>query len=152
MKSLSLSHTHTQMQQKAGFADLDGSFIEIDYTSQQEKDLDKRRRHLFRLILANNAEYLFQAPSENQMLQWYKTHTHQSLIYKVVQGPKFRMGVVDTSLFFPLILPRDGNNVPREANATSYPPLNETLHTHTHSLHYQYDLTKLCTDLYVQGI
>lgn len=86
LKSLSLSQT----QQKAGFADLDGSFIEIDYTSQQEKDLDKRRRHLFRLILANKVEYLFQAPSENQMMQWYKTHTHmythQGFIYKLLKG------------------------------------------------------------------
>lgn len=59
-----------RQKHKTGFVDLENSWVEIDFTSQKEKDLDKRRRFLFRLILSNNMEYLLQAPSENQMLQW----------------------------------------------------------------------------------
>ena len=66
----------SQQKHKTGFVDLENSWVEIDFTSQKEKDLDKRRRFLFRLILSNNMEYLLQAPSENQMLQWLVALAH----------------------------------------------------------------------------
>ena len=67
----SLSHlTLTQLKYKVGFVDLEDALVELDYTSQLHKELQKRRRHLFRLALPNDMEYIFQAPSDNQRTTW----------------------------------------------------------------------------------
>ena len=62
------------MKYKAGFVNLEGGMVELDYTSQLNKDLQKRRKHLFRLQLPNAVEYLMQAPSDHQKTNWYDSH------------------------------------------------------------------------------
>ena len=66
------THTHTQDQQKhkIGFFDVLNAKAEIDYTSQMNKDISKRRKHLFRVIWANGAHDLFQASTEIQRNHW----------------------------------------------------------------------------------
>ncbi|XP_019854959.1 PREDICTED: uncharacterized protein LOC109583893 isoform X2 [Amphimedon queenslandica] len=67
-----------RQQTKLSSVDIEGASLEIDYSSQRDKDLDKRRKHLFRLTLTNKMEFLFQAASEHQMQQWIafiKRHT-----------------------------------------------------------------------------
>jgi len=59
---------------KAGFVNLEGGMVELDYTSQLNKDLQKRRKYLFRLQLPNAVEYLMQAPSDHQKTNWYDSH------------------------------------------------------------------------------
>ena len=90
----------SQQKHKTGFVDLENSLVEIDFTSQKEKDLDKRRRFLFRLILSNNMEYLLQAPSENQMLQWLVAQAHTTIIriqYNTVQYSGVQYSIVEYS-------------------------------------------------------
>ena len=58
------------MKTKIGFANLEGGVVELDYTSQLNKDLNKRRECLFRLQLSNAMEYLLQAPSDKQTSNW----------------------------------------------------------------------------------
>ena len=74
--------------------------VEIDYTSQEEKDLDKRRRFLFRLILSNKIEYLFQGPSENIMLQWYAksndNNNNNSILYNTCRVTHIKRATFST--------------------------------------------------------
>ena len=51
--------------------DVEDAIVEMDYTSQMHKDLQKRRRFLFRLAMPNEIVYLLQAPSENQRTNWF---------------------------------------------------------------------------------
>ena len=59
------------MKVKIGFANLEGGVVELDYTSQLNKDIHKRREKLFRLQLSNAMEFLLQAPSDKQASNWY---------------------------------------------------------------------------------
>ena len=55
---------------KVGFVDIDGAVVEVDYTSQENVDLQKRRKHLFRVELSNRTEFMFQAPSDDRRKAW----------------------------------------------------------------------------------
>ena len=57
--------------------DVDGALVEVDYVSQENKDIQKRRKFLFRMVLKNDIEYIMQAPNENQRKIWYITYTNQ---------------------------------------------------------------------------
>lgn len=59
-----------QMKHKVGFMHVEGAIVELDYTSQMNKDIQKRRKHLFRILLPNRTEYLVQAPSDSQRTNW----------------------------------------------------------------------------------
>lgn len=61
----------SQAQHKAGFLSLESAEVEVDYTSQIDKDLQKRRDFLFQLTLPNKVVYLLQAPGANQRVQWW---------------------------------------------------------------------------------
>ena len=50
--------------------DLDGALVEVDYVSQENKDIQKRRKFLFRVVLKNDIEYIMQAPNQNQRKNW----------------------------------------------------------------------------------
>ena len=58
-----------QIKTRVEVLDVGGALIEIDYVSQENKDIQKRRLHLFR-VEANNIEYFLQAPSNNQRNNW----------------------------------------------------------------------------------
>ncbi len=51
--------------------DMDGALVEVDYVSQENKDIQKRRKFLFRVVLTNDIEYIMQAPNQNQRKTWY---------------------------------------------------------------------------------
>ena len=59
-----------QKDRQHGSLDVENSLVDIDYTSQINKDIDKRRSFLFQLILIDNTEYIFQAPSEKNRTAW----------------------------------------------------------------------------------
>ena len=65
-----LSVVHSQIKMKVGFIDMDGAIVEVDYTSQENKDIQKRRKHLFRVEFENKTEFMFQAPSDAQRKNW----------------------------------------------------------------------------------
>ena len=60
-----------QIKMKVGFMDIDGAVVEVDYTSQENVDLQKRRKHLFRVELSNSTQLMFQAPSDDRRKTWY---------------------------------------------------------------------------------
>ena len=57
------------MKTKVDSLEMEGALVEIDYVSQENKDIQKRRRYLFRLE-HNNMEYILQAPTNNQRNLW----------------------------------------------------------------------------------
>lgn len=59
-----------QVKDKVGFLDIDGAIVEVDYTFQENMDIEKRRKHLFRVELQNNTEFMFQAPSDDRRKTW----------------------------------------------------------------------------------
>ena len=58
------------MKMKAGFYEIDGAVVEVDYTSQENVDIQKRRKHLFRVELQNSIVFMFQAPSDDRRKTW----------------------------------------------------------------------------------
>ena len=65
-----ISDCLAQNKQQIGFVDVAGAIVEVDYVSQINKDLQKRRKHIFRLELSNGTEYLMQAPSDSRRTNW----------------------------------------------------------------------------------
>ena len=63
------THTHTQRKEKS--VEIKNAVVELDYTSQINKDLEKRRKYLFRVMLPSSVEYIFQAPSDTLRSKWY---------------------------------------------------------------------------------
>ena len=57
--------------------DIDGALVELDYVSQENKDIQKRRKFLFRMVLKNDIEYIMQAPNLNQRKTW--------LVHRVIE-------------------------------------------------------------------
>ncbi len=57
------------MKTRVDVLDMGGAIIEIDYISEENKDIQKRRQNLFRAEL-NRMEYLLQAPSGKQRNLW----------------------------------------------------------------------------------
>lgn len=55
---------------KVGYLDMDRAVVEVDYTSQENVDIQKRRKHLFRVELQNKTEMMFQAPSDDRRKTW----------------------------------------------------------------------------------
>ena len=66
-----LNPTPFQKDRQHGSLDVENSLVDIDYTSQINKDIDKRRSFLFQLILIDNTEYIFQASSEKNRTAWW---------------------------------------------------------------------------------
>ena len=58
------------MKIKAGFYEIYRAVVEVDYTYQENVDIQKRRKHLFRMELQNNTEFMFQAPSDDRRKTW----------------------------------------------------------------------------------
>jgi hypothetical protein len=58
------------MKIKIGFYEIDGAMVEVDYTYQENVDIQKRRKHLFRMQLQTNTEFMFQAPSDDRRKTW----------------------------------------------------------------------------------
>ena len=58
------------MKMKVGFYEIESAVVEVDYTYQENVDLQKRRKHLFRMELRNNTEFMFQAPSDDRRKLW----------------------------------------------------------------------------------
>ncbi len=57
------------MKTRVDVLDMGVAIIEIDYISEENKDIQKRRQNLFRVEL-NRMEYLLQAPSGKQRNLW----------------------------------------------------------------------------------
>ena len=55
---------------KLELMDMDEALVEVDYVSQENKDIQKRRKFLFRVVLKNDIEYIMQAPNQNQRTTW----------------------------------------------------------------------------------
>ena len=59
-----------QIKMKVGSLEIDGAVVEVDYTSQENMDIQKRRKHLFRVELQNKMVLMFQAPSDDRRKTW----------------------------------------------------------------------------------
>ena len=49
---------------------MEGALVELDYVSQENKDIQKRRKFLFRVVSQNDVEYIMQAPNLNLRKTW----------------------------------------------------------------------------------
>ena len=63
-------HFLNQSMVKVGFVEIEGAVVEVDYTSQENMDIQKRRKHLFRVELQNRTQLMFQAPSDDKRKAW----------------------------------------------------------------------------------
>lgn len=50
--------------------DMEGALVELDYVSQENKDIQKRRKFLFRVVTKNDMEYIMQATNTMQRKIW----------------------------------------------------------------------------------
>ena len=59
-----------QSKNKLEYLNIDGALVELDYVSQENKDIQKRRKFLFRIATKSDTEYFLQAPSEQIRENW----------------------------------------------------------------------------------
>ena len=55
---------------KVEMMNMEGALVELDYVSQENKDIQKRRKFLFRVVSQNDVEYIMQAPNLNLRKTW----------------------------------------------------------------------------------
>eukprot|EP00731_Ephydatia_muelleri_P019507 Em0012g332a len=100
-KDTLLSPNQDQQKHKIGFFDVLNAKAEIDYTSQMNKDISKRRKHLFRVIWANGAHDLFQASTEIQRNHWVQVLNRAAIPHTAEEdsdGPRLHLVSLESRL------------------------------------------------------